>query len=211
MIVFNNDVSAKPCLFIGTPKHENNEIRASYYWIDDFKLGEAAIKYLVSKGHKHIGIIGGNLADNDENMNELHQCANYRAEGALHLANAITQYMPCKCTMKDGYITTKIFLQKSKSITALFYTSDLLAAGGMRAIHEMNLICPDDISVLCVDETGLPQYISPQLTSFSFDISDAIHKGIDDLLLQASVDSRQPRTEYLLYSISESESVRTIK
>ena len=118
MIVFNNDVSAKPCLFIGTPKHENNEIRASYYWIDDFKLGEAAIKYLVSKGHKHIGIIGGNLADNDENMNELHQCANYRAEGALHLANAITQYMLSFGKLISGRKSN--YLQLGKELSAAF-------------------------------------------------------------------------------------------
>ena len=51
--------------------------------------------------------------------------------------------------------------------TAVFAVSDRAAFGAMEAIKDAGLVCPDDISVVGIDDVRDSAYSNPSLTTFS--------------------------------------------
>jgi DNA-binding LacI/PurR family transcriptional regulator len=51
--------------------------------------------------------------------------------------------------------------------TAVFAVSDRAAFGAMEAIKDAGLVCPDDISVVGIDDVRDSAYSTPSLTTFS--------------------------------------------
>lgn len=73
---------------------------------------------------------------------------------------------------ETGYAMTKRLLAKHPEITALFVMNDVAAFGAVRALKEMGLSCPQDISVIGCDDIILSREYIPSLTSISFDKED---------------------------------------
>lgn len=68
-----------------------------------------------------------------------------------------------------GYILTKQLMKKHPEITALFVMNDVAAFGAMRALKEMGLKCPEDVSVIGCDDIILSREYIPSLSTISFD------------------------------------------
>jgi len=64
-----------------------------------------------------------------------------------------------------GYRVTKGLLSRRKDFTALFAYNDIAAIGAIRAIREVCLKVPDDISVMGFDDIREAAYQSPALTT----------------------------------------------
>ncbi|OGV47636.1 MAG: hypothetical protein A2017_21750 [Lentisphaerae bacterium GWF2_44_16] len=52
----------------------------------------------------------------------------------------------------ESYLSTKELIEKNPDITCIFYTSDLFAMLGIRALLSMGLRVPDDVSVIGYDD-----------------------------------------------------------
>jgi DNA-binding LacI/PurR family transcriptional regulator len=63
-----------------------------------------------------------------------------------------------------GYLATKSILKRGEAMTALFAGDDAAAMGAYKAIHEVGLRIPDDISVIGFNDTGASS-LNPPLTS----------------------------------------------
>lgn len=68
-----------------------------------------------------------------------------------------------------GYRKTKELLTRKNDITAIFVTNDLAAIGALRAIKDMGMRVPEDISVIGCDGILLGEYCEPRLTTLWFD------------------------------------------
>src|SRR5258708_31413470 len=66
---------------------------------------------------------------------------------------------------QDGYEKTKEVLRKHKKITALFCVNDEMAAGALRAAHEVGRKVPQDLSVVGFDNIAMSNYTDPPLTT----------------------------------------------
>jgi LacI family transcriptional regulator len=66
--------------------------------------------------------------------------------------------------------------------TALFSANNLMVIGAMRAIRDMGLACPDDISVACMDDFPWADVFNPRLTSIAQPV-EAIGEQAARLLL----------------------------
>lgn len=75
-----------------------------------------------------------------------------------------------KVSMYEGAAATKLLLNHSPDIDSIFYTSDILAIGGLKAIHEMGYTCPDDIQIIGFDNISIDEHTIPPLTSVKQDI-----------------------------------------
>jgi LacI family transcriptional regulator len=128
----------------------------------DFEQGAAlGVQHLIGHGHRDIGILVGRDIDPSR--------ADPRHNGwkkALHEAGLpegpaeLTDF-----TRQGGYEATRRMLALPKPPTAIFASSDLLAVGALRAIHEANLSIPADIAVVSFDGTSESEFSWPQLTT----------------------------------------------
>ena len=73
-------------------------------------------------------------------------------------------------------------LTMSDRPTAVFSANNLMVIGAMRAIRDMGLSCPEDISVACMDDFPWADVFSPRLTTIAQPV-EAIGEQAVSLLL----------------------------
>ena len=108
--------------------------------------------------------------------------------------------------MEGGYQAATRLLKRSPQITAVFALGDSIAIGAMRAIEDMGLNCPQDVSVIGYDGIAQGRYTVPRLTSIRQDVDALARKGVEDLLVRLQYD-RQAIHEIVPFELVEGESV----
>jgi LacI family transcriptional regulator len=146
-----------------TLAHKLDNPRAINVDVDNVDGAYQAMRYLLSLGHRAIGQIAGPsdwipAADRLEGARRA--LAEYRME-------PIAGYVvDCPAwSFEGGYDAARHLLTTSPEITALFCHTDWMAAGAYRALRELNLRVPDDVSVIGYDDLPICQYLDPPLAS----------------------------------------------
>lgn len=127
---------------------------------DDEKGGYDITKYLVSMGHRNIGVIAGRV-------------------GNLHTHNRILGYQRAlyeeKVLFNPGWVKHGDWMRESgyiqagqlmkEDITAIFCMNDLMAAGAYDYLYDNHITVGQDISIVGYDNNEISEYIRPQLTT----------------------------------------------
>ena len=130
--------------------------------VDNIQASREAVNYLVSLGHSKIGMInGGKLADVSGQRYAGYVSALLDAGIALQLDYA----RHCDFMEDVAYEQTMELLKTYPEITALFCASDLMALGALRAIEEMGMQAPEDISVIGFDDIPVAKYVYKGVTT----------------------------------------------
>jgi DNA-binding LacI/PurR family transcriptional regulator len=130
--------------------------------ITSWEGGFIATSHLIKLGHRRIAYIGKNAPAIDA----IERIAGYRA--ALDAANLPADpQLQCDgdFTEDDGYIATKELLELPEPPTAIFAGNDRQAAGVYRALHELGLSVPGDMSVIGFDNLPYTEIMNPPLTT----------------------------------------------
>ncbi len=135
--------------------------------LDDITGGYDAIKYLVSKGHRKIGVVGGEY-DNTHTVNRILGIQKAMFEEGILFDPALIQYQ--SWSKKGGYEGMKALLDKE--ITAVFCMSDLIASGAYQALMEKGLVPGKDISVMGYDNQELSSSLTPQVTTMALPLPE---------------------------------------
>lgn len=158
---------ADPELLVDVPivtlAHKLDNRRAINVDVDNVDGAYQAMRYLLALGHRAIGQIAGPREWTP---------ASDRLEGAkralteCHLELPSRYIVECReWSFQDGYAAALDLLTTSPEITALFCHTDWMAAGAYRALRELKLRIPDDISVVGYDDLPICQFIDPPLAS----------------------------------------------
>jgi LacI family transcriptional regulator len=121
-----------------------------------------AVAYLTNLGHRRIGYISGSFAispmpDRFAGYREALQTAGIAFEDELvQLANFHEL---------DGYKAAMQLLSLHDRPTAIFSANNPMVVGAMKAIRDLGLSCPEDISVACFDDFPWADVFRPQLTT----------------------------------------------
>jgi LacI family transcriptional regulator/LacI family repressor for deo operon, udp, cdd, tsx, nupC, and nupG len=94
-----------------------------------------------------------------------------------------------------GYRKTKELFARKNDITAIFVTNDLAAIGAIRALKDMGLRVPEDVSVIGCDGLSLGEYCDPRLTTLWFDKTEhgkIIASHVIDKILSGSTEYDPP-------------------
>jgi len=134
--------------------------RYSSIVIDDVKGAYDMTKYLISMGHRKIGVIGGRQ-DNIHTQKRLsgfqqalfEEQVLYNPEW-IHYGN---------WDKESGYEETKHLMKKG--VTAIFAFSDKMAGGVYEYLYECGLKAGEDISVAGYDKEDISQYFQPALST----------------------------------------------
>lgn len=198
---------------VGAIAGDEDSSHYSHVAVDDARESYKATQYLIEMGHRDIAIISAE--EKDSSVGRL------RMEGYL---KALKDYqiphrerLICMVSdetdhysMPNGYITTKKLLASKEKFTAVYATSDVMAAGVYRALIEAGLKIPEDVSVMGFDGIELGDYLYPKLTTLQQPVEELANATFE--LLYDLIDERCGNKNLLFEGrVLEKESVRRIE
>ena len=198
---------------VGSIFEDEDLSRYSHVTLDDEKESYKAVEYLIQKGHRDIAIISAEVRDSSVGRLRMQgyqkALADYQIPEREELICRVSDEME-HYSMENGYVTTKKLIESGTPFSAVFASSDTMAAGVYRAVHEAGLRIPEDVSVVGFDGSELSDYLQPKLTSVAQPVSemaDAIINQLYDM-----IDGRcGNRTQIFEGKLLEKESVRQIE
>jgi LacI family transcriptional regulator len=163
--------------------------------ISDYRdITVEVMSHLLSLEHRRIGFIFG-IAVPDLGSDRL---SAYR-ESLLSADLPVDPELIVECgpTIEDSYQATRRLLELPSRPTALLAINDFLAIGALRAIKDVNLNVPQDISLVGYDDIPVTKYLVPRLTTASKD-GEKIGREATRLLLARLQDPDRPPQEVRL-------------
>lgn len=130
-----------------------------------YEASKTAMEYLISLGHQKIAYIG-------ERNNETRY---HGYVDTLQLHNLSVQkdnIINTTLSSEEGYQATKKLLEQNPHVTALFCANDLTAIGALKAVRELGLLVPNDLSIIGIDDIETSQFVSPMLTTIRIPMSE---------------------------------------
>ena len=130
--------------------------------VDNIDGAYRGTRYLLELGHKKIAFVkGDDIAASDASIDRV---KGYRK--ALAEFKIDTEVIePGFFDREDAYTATEKIIKNHPDITAIFYASDMMAVGGLKALKKAELKVPEDISVLGFDDIELASIIDPALST----------------------------------------------
>ncbi|KYG31967.1 hypothetical protein AZF04_04110 [Alkalihalobacillus trypoxylicola] len=129
--------------------------------IDDVRGAYEMVHYLISQGHRKIGMI----TIRDSQLFPEERLKGYKLALGQHQINFdpdLIRY--ASMSEASGYEMGYELIQKS-DVTAIFCMNDLLAIGALRAARDLHKKVPDDLSIGGYDGVGLEFFAEPPLTT----------------------------------------------
>jgi LacI family transcriptional regulator len=132
---------------------------------NNYQAAYQAVDYLIQKGHRHIGMLGGD--------SRCFPSLEERRSGYFDALkdNHISEIYPCNfninCT--HGYQSTLSLLKAHPQITALFCVNDDVGSAAILAVQTLGLRVPEDVSIIGYDDTFVATSTHPPLTTMYVD------------------------------------------
>jgi LacI family transcriptional regulator len=124
-----------------------------------------AVKHLISKGHRRIGLIGG-IPTHHSPLARMQGYKMALEQAGLPLIPEImTQDLPISCDRMGYQATQNILESYGTEVDAFFCVTDNFATGCMKAIRDFGLEVPRDISVMGFDDMPWVEHLSPALST----------------------------------------------
>ncbi|GKU82718.1 LacI family DNA-binding transcriptional regulator [Niallia sp. NCCP-28] len=156
--------------------------------VDDYLGGYQVTEYLLSLGHKNIGVV----AEGDRSSKE--RIKGYQ-QALIDAGLTIDKNLTVVCdhpTREYAKFHAGSLLDLEKRPSAIFGCNDSLAIGVMQAAHERGLIIPNDLSVIGFDNTELSQVVVPSLSTVQQPLKDIGHHVVD--LLTRKIEGKSKMT-----------------
>jgi len=130
--------------------------------IDDHGGMKQGLALLFAEGHTQIAFVGGRK----ESRSSLIRYSEYelflKAKGLPFFEEYVFHG---DYSLSSGYEAAQVFATLENPPTAIFAANDLMAIGCMKALQELGLRVPDDISVIGYDNISMSSLCTPPLTT----------------------------------------------
>jgi LacI family transcriptional regulator len=143
--------------------------------IDNFTASYRATNYLIDLGHKRIGAITGPRRlstglDRIEGMQSAMSANGLTFEPRFVRSGEFREEV--------AYSAARAMLEQPERPTALYVANGLMALGVMRAIADIGLRCPEDVSVASTDNIPGIRGLRPNLTRTEHPIVDMVNEAV---------------------------------
>jgi LacI family transcriptional regulator len=156
--------------------------------VDDFEAAHALTAYLVRLGHRRIGFIAGDPA---------YRASAERCAGYLHaIADAGLAPGPMEqglFSFQSGLEAATRLLAHAPRCTAVFASSDDMAAGALAAAARSGLVVPRELSIVGFDDTPIAATVSPAITTMRQPIAEMAQTAVR-LLLRRAPGAARPKS-----------------
>lgn len=166
-----------------------HDIEVDSVSVDNRKGARMCMNHLVSRGHRRIGMLSGSPG--------LHTAVE-RLAGYLEVIQengrapdpALIRHGDFR--LESGYRLAKEMLLESDPPTAIFAANALMGLGALKAIYELGLRYPDDVSLAVFDDIPFADVIQPRLTVVAQPAYDMGKRGAE--LLIDRIEGREKST-----------------
>ena len=153
-----------PCVFATVDASATGLDNASSVSIDDRAAARAMTQELIALGHQRVAVFGGNPDGDDPFV--------WRYRGVLDSLTAHgvafdpeESYVQTRFTLDGAYESAKRYFSRPRSATAVMCMSDTIATGVIRALADMGIRVPQDISVTGFDGTQMARFYIPSIAT----------------------------------------------
>lgn len=188
-----------PIVLVATMSHYHP---IPYVRVDDRLAAFSAVRYLVDKGHSHVGMISGTREDPVAGKPRVDGFVQALAESGLEPDDSLVVYGDFH--FESGRDAADELLGSHPELTAIFAASDEMAVGVISAAWRRGLRVPHDLSVIGYDDTRDAVMTTPPLTTVHQPIAEMGAIAVQ-MLIEKSTESR-----ILPSHITERESVREL-
>lgn len=121
------------------------------------------VEYLINKKYKNIAFVGGNKKGDTVNSRLNYFCEIAKEHGVFNEDLVVEDDI----SLEGGINAATNLISKKSDIDVIFYSSDIMAIGGMKYLLRQGYSIPHDIAVLGYDNIGICSYIEPELTTIA--------------------------------------------
>ena len=175
---------------------------------DDEAAAEEAVNYLLSQGHRNIGIIGGDRHVSRTAKQRFMGCVRSFEKHGLEF-DAESYFEKGRFSFESSYKAMKRLLEKELPISAVFAMSDTMAVGAIRAICDAGKKVPEDISVMGFDGISLAEFYNPKIATIRQGYKELAARSTKVLLDMIDLGESASH-EIIPFQLVEGESVKKI-
>ncbi|MBS3812276.1 LacI family DNA-binding transcriptional regulator, partial [Candidatus Bipolaricaulota bacterium] len=131
---------------------------------DNYGGAYRAVNYLIDKGHEHIGFVAGikGIQSTDHRLRGYKDALDDNSigydEGLVVMGNS---------QLKKSYRATSKLFNNNEGVTAIFAANNLMVIGVLQYLKDHSISYPDEISIICFDDTEWGTAVTPGITSVS--------------------------------------------
>jgi len=153
-----------------------------------------AALYLIKCGHRSSAIIEG-LSGFKSSENRKAGFLKALNDNEIKINNDFI--VKGRYNIESGYEAMKQLLLLKKRPTAVFCSNDEMAVGAIKAIQDVGLIVPRDISIIGFDDSMVCSYITPELSSVRKPTNEISTRGARRLLSLIRERTKQSERIYI--------------
>jgi LacI family transcriptional regulator len=121
-----------------------------------------AVQHLIESGHRRIGMISG-PAGFSSGFERLEGYRKALDEYGIPVDPNLVKYGDFK--RESGFQLTREMLQGRDPPSAIFVANNQMALGALRALNELKIRIPEDLSLICFDNIEWYSFLNPPITT----------------------------------------------
>jgi LacI family transcriptional regulator len=170
------------------------ELETNYVVTNNYDASYNAVSHLIKAGHKNIGMI----AYKTDLVHMLDRRRGYmdalKDNKQLKAKTPLIKTVDFDFTQDDVEAGIKELLAQNPSMDALFFATNTLTLKGLKALNSLNCKVPDDIAVVCFDESEAFDFFYSPLTYIEQPLLEMGKKAVQILIKNIS-DKKSSNTQ----------------
>ena len=160
-------------------------------WVanDDAAATELAADCLLEKGCKNILLLPGFLAEHQESPRVVGYRRALEKRGVSFREDCVLRRNGKKSTEAETEELVRSLLRQGRSIDGIIASSDRSAFGAMAALRSVGLYVPEDVKLICFDNSPYSTMATPALTTLDRNADALAEKACEVLLRVINGDS----------------------
>lgn len=155
--------------------------------------GEVMAKHLLHLGHRHIAVITAPKTSitlsRQRRIDGIRRVLDGRAKLSVITGGTEQEMAHANYEIELGYEKTiELFSNKKSAPTAVVGINDMTAIGILKALHELKIGVPEDVSVAGFDNLPIAEFVFPALTTVDHLTTQRARQAID--IIDDKINSR---------------------
>jgi LacI family transcriptional regulator len=178
--------------------------------VDSRKGARMCMHHLLARGHRRIGLLAGSemlqpALDRLEAYCEVMRTLGVEADESLIRRGDFR--------LESGYRLTKEMMLEDRPPTAIFASNAMMGFGALKALQELGLECPRDVSLAMFDDIPFADVIHPRLTVVAQPVYEMGRRGAELLIarVEGTETSADPVRIELVPELIVRESTATVR